>query len=386
MKEGKNVRRFRINRDAVRAISFAGIASLLPAITGCNSPARGPAPAEPRAVHPVAETDPTESINDAADDPAIWVHPTDPSRSLVLGSDKDAGVGVYTLSGDRIAFHTVGSINNIDTAIVNPTGKPTHIVAGTAVDENAVFVWAIDPASRTLTRIDNGGIPSTLPDVYGFALTTLNNRTLALTTSKAGLLEVTEIDLQDSGKAGAVRGTHIATIPVGGQLEGVVADPASHAIYVGEEAVGVWRYDLPSNADGSIQWDEARHARKLVDSCRDTQGVGNLISDAEGLALWAPEGSASAGYLIVSSQGDDRYCVYDRAAPNAYLGSFQIKPGGSIDGTTHTDGIGATAAPLGTSFPHGLFVAQDDDNSPSRQNFKAVDWRAIANALGIDPD
>ena len=38
---------------------------------------------------------------DAADDPAIWVHPTDTSKSLILGTNKDVGVYVYGLDGSE---------------------------------------------------------------------------------------------------------------------------------------------------------------------------------------------------------------------------------------------------------------------------------------------
>jgi 3-phytase len=327
-------------------------------------------------VQPVAETRPTVSHEDAADDPAVWVHPTHPTQSLVLGTDKRAGLGVYSLAGEEIAFHTVGSINNIDTAEY----AGMHIAAGTAVDDNAIYVWRIDPKTRRLQRFDGGGIPSTLPSVYGFAFAELDGTTYALTTSKAGMLEIIRLDLS----VGHFTGTHIATIPVGGQLEGVVADDDNRVMYVGEEAVGVWRYDLPADLSGAIDWEEARHHRRLIDTCRDTQGFGNLTSDAEGITLWAPKASGRDGYLIVSSQGSDRYCVYERAAPNAYLGAFQIVRGnGAIDGTTHTDGIAACAADLGPRFPNGVFIAQDDDNRPERQNFKIVDWRDIARTLAL---
>jgi 3-phytase len=40
------------------------------------------------------ETDPVPSSGDAADDPALWIHPTEPASSLIVGTDKDAGLGV----------------------------------------------------------------------------------------------------------------------------------------------------------------------------------------------------------------------------------------------------------------------------------------------------
>ena len=37
-----------------------------------------------------AQTVPVPHGGDAADDPAIWIHPTDPEKSLLLGTDKRA--------------------------------------------------------------------------------------------------------------------------------------------------------------------------------------------------------------------------------------------------------------------------------------------------------
>ena len=39
-------------------------------------------------VQPTVETEPSHHSGDTADDMAIWIHPTDPSLSLVIGDDK----------------------------------------------------------------------------------------------------------------------------------------------------------------------------------------------------------------------------------------------------------------------------------------------------------
>ncbi|MGH2667571.1 MAG: phytase, partial [bacterium] len=44
--------------------------------------------AAPISVSADAETVPVTSSGDSADDPAIWVNPADPSKSLVIGNDK----------------------------------------------------------------------------------------------------------------------------------------------------------------------------------------------------------------------------------------------------------------------------------------------------------
>ena len=58
--------------------------------------------------HPVTatmETAPVPSEDDAADDPCIWIHPTDPSLSTIIGTHKKEGAGllVYALEGNETA-------------------------------------------------------------------------------------------------------------------------------------------------------------------------------------------------------------------------------------------------------------------------------------------
>ena len=38
---------------------------------------------------------------DAADDPAVWIHPRDPGLSLVLGTDKQGGLHSYNMDGSE---------------------------------------------------------------------------------------------------------------------------------------------------------------------------------------------------------------------------------------------------------------------------------------------
>src|SRR6185503_9506249 len=48
---------------------------------------------------------------------AIWVHPTDPARSLVIGTDKDADGSLYAFSLDGHIVRRVGGLrrpNNVD--------------------------------------------------------------------------------------------------------------------------------------------------------------------------------------------------------------------------------------------------------------------------------
>ena len=60
-----------------------------------------PVPAEPvlPEVAAVRQTDPVGRQGDAADDPAIWIHPTQPEKSRVLGTNKKQGLLAYDLDG-----------------------------------------------------------------------------------------------------------------------------------------------------------------------------------------------------------------------------------------------------------------------------------------------
>ena len=62
----------------------------------------------------LAETVAVGSTGDAADDPAIWINENSLEESRVLGTDKQAGVYVYDLSGKVLQFLPIGELNNVD--------------------------------------------------------------------------------------------------------------------------------------------------------------------------------------------------------------------------------------------------------------------------------
>src|ERR1044072_2024388 len=48
------------------------------------------------------ETEPVNTGGDSADDATVWVNPSDPSQSLVIGTNKKRGLVVYDLAGKEI--------------------------------------------------------------------------------------------------------------------------------------------------------------------------------------------------------------------------------------------------------------------------------------------
>src|SRR5687767_6068709 len=62
-----------------------------------------------------AETPPVGTqARDAADDPAIWVDPNDRKRGVIIGTDKQAGLYVYDLTGKQLQYLPGGKPNNVD--------------------------------------------------------------------------------------------------------------------------------------------------------------------------------------------------------------------------------------------------------------------------------
>jgi len=306
-----------------------------------------------------AETDPVDTAADAADDPAIWRNPADPAKSLVIGTDKKAGIHVYSLAGKRLSFTPADRLNNVDLRTV---GKRVIAAASDRADVDAAHVslFTLDTAAARLVPL--GRFPVGPGEAYGMCLWTRarDHALFGFVVLKDGRIDQVAIDVS----GGLPKVTTVRSMKLASQAEGCVVDDRTGLLYVAEEDVGLWRFDAdpaaPATATPIAQVDGK-----------------TLVADAEGLAL-APSGRRG-GYLVVSSQGDNAYTLY-RLPGVTYAGRFRIG-GGAIDGTSDTDGIDLMLGDFGPAYPGGLFVAQDGDNAPDTQNFKLVSWTAVRRAL-----
>src|SRR5688500_15183786 len=97
-----------VNRALSRRLAIAATLWLsLSVLTTIVTEPPSHAAESPELVASDSETVPVLHSGDAMDDPAVWVHPTDKSRSLVLGNDKGGGLETYDLDGSlvqRLAF------------------------------------------------------------------------------------------------------------------------------------------------------------------------------------------------------------------------------------------------------------------------------------------
>lgn len=373
----------------------ASSAADAPAITGLDAPATTGVDASAGAettvlavaqptgdARPSVETVPVAHSGDAADDPAIWRDPVDPSRSIVIGNDKLGALEVYDLTGTRLQRFTGGFYGNVDTRTAVATGAGPIDVA--VAYRLGVRVYKIDPGTRRLSNVTDATSGSIASPIGGEGLclyrSPATGTTYAFVNARDG--RIAQVALGDADRDGLVEGSVVRQWDVGSEVEGCVADDELGHLYVSEEQVAIWKYD--AEPTGSTT------ARVAVD--RPIADGGHLRPDAEGLTIvYQPEGT---GYLIASSQAAsdtaNSYLVYDRAGGNAFVRELKVVTNAGVaDGCGRTDGIDALAADLGPAFPHGVFICQDNANTApgtaGNQNFKLVPLEQVVGLTEVDP-
>ena len=138
-----------------RTLSRTLAAAWLAALSGCETPRVLPE------VAAILETDPVPSAEDAADDPAIWLHPTDVSASRILGTNKRSGLHSYDLKGKERQHLPVGRLNNVDLRQGVPWGESRiDIAAATNRTDQSVTLFQIsqdgEVSEITGSRIETG--------------------------------------------------------------------------------------------------------------------------------------------------------------------------------------------------------------------------------------
>jgi 3-phytase len=338
----------------MRAIQATGLGLLLASVLALS------ATAQTVAVPARGQTVPVGTVaEDAADDPAIWRDPRNPERSLIVGTDKKAGLHVYRLSGESVHFTPAGRVNNVD--LVDLGARGVLVVASDRNDPARALLklYRLNTRSGALTPL--GDAEGGAGEAYGVCLAVIDRQVDAFSVLKDGQIVQVRLDL---GRDKA-SGTFVRKLSVPSQAEGCVVDNRTRTLYVGEESAGVWVFD--ARPDGPP---EGRLAIRA-------DGV-QLVPDVEGLALSLK--GRTGGWLVVSSQGDNAYALY-RLPDLTPAGRFRIS-GGELGSTEETDGIALAPGQFSRAYPDGLFVAQDGVNAPDAQNFKLASWAEILKAVG----
>ena len=327
----------------------------------------------------------TARLPNDPDDPSVWVHPTDPSRSLIIATVKVAApagaIVVYGLDGQiRQTIAGIDRPNNVDVEYGMRIGAQTiDIAVVTERLARQLRIFRINEVDGRL--IDLGGVPILRGEPeeagapMGIALyrRERDGAVFAIVAPKngprAGYLWQYRLSDAGNGRIGAtvVRrfGTFsAATLRPDNEIEAVAADDALGYVYYADEADGIhkWHAD-PDHPDASREL--AHFAER------------GFKGDREGIAIYAlPDGT---GYVVCTDQldGNSEYHVYPREGapgnPHDHSREIAVLRGGA----DATDGLEITSAPLGQALPHGIMIAMNS----RPQNFLIFRWQDVASAV-----
>ena len=325
----------------------------------------------------------TESAGDDADDPAIWVHPKDASRSLVIGTNKAAAprgaLVVYGLDGRiRQRIDGLDRPNNVDVKHgLKLAGRRADIAVTTERYQKRLRVFRIDEKTGMLEDVSSGGgIPvfegregrGREPMGIALYLRPRDGAVFAIVSPKEGPLDgyLEQYLLEDDG-AGKVKGRKVREFGAfsgAGEIEAVAVDDELGYVYYADEDVGIRKYH--ADPDHPL----ARKELALF-------GRAGYEGNREGLAIYAT--GKGKGYLISTDQvkGNSRYLLYRRegtaADPHDHSGVVAVIEGGADS----TDGIEAVSQALGRAWPKGMLVAMNS----AGKNFFLYNWAEIEAAL-----
>lgn len=396
---------------AVPATGFAGAAGL----------------AQVRAVAETAANWDDEADGDAnADDPAIWVSPTWPDRSVVLGTLKNGGLTAVDLTGKQLQHiptppapeegQEPGRFNNVDlvqNAVLGGRLRDLAVVTDRGRDQLRIYAVdrrGADAKDKVLTDVTSAKAPlvfskdtaevqdqrtaygvAVLPDPLGplVAVTRRSEARVALFRlvadgAKVTYKPVTHWDFPTSFKLR--NGSTWSPCEDPGdrpQFEGMVFDRTTRTLYAAQEDVGIWRVPLhgkPELLEKVREFGQPAAYDEATEECAATgpvtvDGGKHLSADAEGLTIAYRNGRKT---LYASSQGDSTFAVYRLDARGlTYRAGFEVVDGRATDGVQHSDGAAVTTQPLGARFPHGLLAVHDGENTPGDGDREGTNFKLV---------
>ena len=312
----------------------------------------------------------TDSTLVDTDDPAIWIHPQDPMKSLILGTDKgdyNGGIYVFDLRGNLLPDKTIIGLprpNNIDVEYGFSLGGDTIDIA-VFTQRNADNIRILNVPEMTF--IDGGGIEvfagEELQAPMGIALykKPATRQIYAFVSRKSGPdgSYLWQYLLQDSmGMATAKLVRRFGTFTGGKEIEAIAVDDELGYVYYSDEGAGVRKYYADPDS-GNIEL--AFFAQE------------DFVEDHEGIAIYTkPDGK---GYILISDQQANRFHVFSREGlpgnPHVHRRLAVIPVS-----TLSSDGSDASSTAFGELYPSGIFVAMSDDRT-----FQIYNWEKFEEAI-----
>ncbi|QHV97727.1 phytase [Spirosoma endbachense] len=327
-------------------------------VSACQQPSAQtttPEGAQSAVIQPVYITD---TVRHDTDDPAIWINPADPTKSLVIGTDKDqdGGLYVFDLKGKIVReVHDLKRPDNVDVAYgLMLGGKPTDIAVTTERFTHKLRIFALPD----MKPVDKGGLEmfvgdtsSGFRDLMGIALyKTPAGILYAMVGRKTGPTDgsyIGQYRLEDDG-TGQIRATLVrkfGSYSGKKEIESIAVDNELGFVYYSDEGVGVRKYYA----------DPAKGNQELALFAKT-----GFAEDHEGISIYKT--GPKTGFILVSDQGANQFHIFKREGestnPNDHKLVKIVKVAAQV-----SDGSDVTNVALGKQFPHGLFVVMSDDKT-----------------------
>lgn len=330
-------------------------------------------------IRPAATTD---SVTDDPDDPAIWIHPTDPARSLIIGTNKAlAPRGALVVFGlDGKTRQTVSGLdrpNNVDIEYgFRLGGQNIDIAVATERLKNQLRIFRIAQDGSGIADVTSSGNTRVFTNRRGEEAAPMgvslyrrpaDGAIFAVVAPKAGPRQgylgqyLLEDDGQSRVKATWVR--YFGSFSGIGEIEAIAVDDPLGYVYYADEGDGFHKYPAdPAHPKAN---------QKLAHF-----GRRGFRADREGIAIYQRDDGT--GYILCTDQiaGNSEYHIFRREGapgrPHDHNETLKVVRGGADS----TDGLEVTSRPLGSTFPAGLVVAMNS----SRRNFLIFRWEDLANS------
>src|SRR5690554_4502572 len=250
----------------------------------------------------------TEKVKWDSDDPAIWIHPDDPSKSLIIGTDKeeDGALYVFDLDGKIIPEKVIRGLkrpNNVNIAyglILN--GRSIDVAVTTERLTNRIRIFSLPD----MQPIDNGGIEifvgEDLRAPMGIALykRPTDGSIYAIVGRKDGPKDGTYLwqYLLKGGESDYITAQKVREFgDYSGkkEIEAIAVDSELGYVYYSDETIGVRKYYAdPDSANVEL-------------AIFATTG---FTEDHEGISIYK-EGNGT-GYILVSDQQANKFHIFTR--------------------------------------------------------------------------